>query len=296
MGREIKRVPLDFNWPIDKIWDGFLMPETLHEKACQRRDGSGYSAAGRRLHQLWYGYVPFDPTENGSTPYTAATPEVRAFAERNVGYAPEFYGVGELDIVSEAQRLADLFNGRWMNHLSQYDVDALVESGRLMDFTHTWDPENRWHPRDPMPKITADEVNRWSILGFGHDAINAGNVIEAACKRNGVPHRCPDCEGHGCIEVYPGQRAEADAWERTEPPAGEGWQLWETVSEGSPITPVYDTPEGLARYISSPSYHWGRGSTTYDQALAMVTAGWAPSMIVKGGTLYTAEESAEALA
>jgi hypothetical protein len=23
MGREIKRVPLDFDWPLDKVWHGF---------------------------------------------------------------------------------------------------------------------------------------------------------------------------------------------------------------------------------------------------------------------------------
>jgi hypothetical protein len=26
MGREIRRVPLDFAWPIDMVWKGFLSP------------------------------------------------------------------------------------------------------------------------------------------------------------------------------------------------------------------------------------------------------------------------------
>lgn len=31
-----------------------------------------------------------------------------------------------------------------------------------------------------------------------------------------------------------------------EPPRGEGWQLWETTSEGSPTSPVFKTAEELA--------------------------------------------------
>jgi len=37
-----------------------------------------------------------------------------------------------------------------------------------------------------------------------------------------------------------------------DPPTGEGWQLWETVSEGSPLTPVCATAEELARYCADP--------------------------------------------
>lgn len=33
-----------------------------------------------------------------------------------------------------------------------------------------------------------------------------------------------------------------------DPPDGEGFQLWETTSEGSPISPVFTTPEELAEW------------------------------------------------
>lgn len=39
--------------------------------------------------------------------------------------------------------------------------------------------------------------------------------------------------------------------ERREPPSGEGWQVWETVSEGSPVTPVFPTAESLARQLKT---------------------------------------------
>ena len=37
--------------------------------------------------------------------------------------------------------------------------------------------------------------------------------------------------------IWPGYLEE----ERREPPIGDGWQVWETVSEGSPVTPVFAT-------------------------------------------------------
>lgn len=280
MGREIRRVPADFDCPVGKTWQGFLMPERFHEDNCEACEGRGYSPEARELMDQWYGNAVFDPASTGSTPYTVETPEVREFAERNVAHSPEFYGRGESAIVREAQRLADLFNKQWGHHLSQQDVDALIAENRLRDFTHTWakDREPRFQPIEPAPVVTAEQVNRWSIRGgFGHDAINCGIVIDARCKAMGVSDRCAACDGHGSTEAYEGQRAESEAWEPTEPPTGDGWQLWETVTEGSPISPVFTTPEDLARWMVSGQSKWMM-PTDYDAALRFIHAGWAPTL------------------
>lgn len=283
MGREIKRVPLTFDWPLNKIWDGYLSPDKFDEIPCPDCKG-GYSPRAQYLYDLWYGKVPFDPQSTGSTRLTSSSPAVVAFAERNLDNAPEYYGTGRFALSREAQRLADLFNGSWSHHLAQEDVDALVEAGRLRDFTHTWeaDREPRFQPKEPPVIPTAAEVNEWSLRSMGHDGINAYRVIKARCEREGVSDTCSTCGGHGSTEAYPGQRAEAEAWERTEPPEGDGWQLWETVSEGSPISPVCTSAEALARWMSSPAYSWGvsKGSEiSYDTALNFVTAGWAPTLV-----------------
>lgn len=74
-------------------------------------------------------------------------------------------------------------------------------------------------------------------------------------------HSCDDCrklyEGDAdfcqeeatpyCIYYNPLYR---DQWYH-EPPKGEGYQLWETTSEGSPISPVFASAEELAAWCES---------------------------------------------
>jgi hypothetical protein len=281
MGRKIMRVPLDFAWPLDEVWKGYLLPEKFHSDPCPDCK-NGHSWQYEFLHDLWYGHRPFDPAMTGSTPWLLDHPVIRAKAERNISEASWFYGSGQVAVVREAQRLADHYNNGWIHHLSQADVDALVAGNRLWEFTRKVVPGKGWVDRDEPVHLTAAQVNEWSLQGMGHDSINAYIVIRARCERYGTPTTCPTCKGHGGLETYPGQRAEAEAWEWEEPPTGPGWQLWETVSEGSPISPVFETPEQLAHWMSSPAYCWGvsRGEdNTYAKALAFVKDGWAPSFI-----------------
>lgn len=274
MGRQVRRVPIDFDWPLNEVWQGFLLPECLHTNKCPDCE-NGYSPAAQNLLDLWYGNAPFNPISTGSKPWRHDTPAIRARAERNLTQAPDFYGTGEAAIVREAQRLADFFNSQWAHHLHQDDVDALVAADRLVDFTHTWSRETGWQKKEPPVKPTALEVNEWSLQGLGHDGINAHIVIQARCEREGIDEHCLTCKGHGSIEKYLGQRNEVEAWEPTEPPKGEGWQLWETVSEGSPVSPVFATADGLAAWMSDPE----RGSrwVPTDTARRFIDAGWAPT-------------------
>lgn len=257
MGREVKRVPLSFDWPLGEVWDGYLTPKRLREKKCEACDGGGYSPEAERLKNRWYGDVPFDPAETGSSPFTVETPEVRAFAERNVANSPAFYGSGEAAVVREAQRLIGMWNGQWSHHLHQRDVDVLLAEGRLPEFAG----------QSP----TAAEVNTWSLRGFGHDSINQSIVVRAECARLGVPETCETCCGHGSVERWPGQRAEAESWEPIQPPTGEGWQMWETTSEGSPSSPVFETPEALADYCATHVSVFGRSMAPRDQWLSIIT-------------------------
>lgn len=99
---------------------------------------------------------------------------------------------------------------------------------------------------------------------------------------------CAVCKGTG---IHPDDNAAADAWEPTEPPAGDWWQVWETVSEGSPVTPSFATAEELIDYLVQYGDAWdqqrGDGGWKRENAEAFVKRGNAVSLVVAGGKVYT---------
>lgn len=222
MGREIKRVPLDFDWPLHQVWAGYVGP--YHGVECQSCDGTGYSPDYRDLELRWYG-------RDGQGP-------------------------------------------AWMHHLEQSDVDALIEAKRLRDLTRN----------GHVP--TVDEVNAWSHVFLGHDGINSWICIEARCKREGREVECLACRGKGEFWASPEIEQLAENWERMEPPVGEGWQVWETVSEGSPISPVFATAGDLVDWLVAEGY-----SRMAAQAFAQ--SGFAMSAMMVNGHVY---QDIEALA
>lgn len=291
MGREIKRVALDFVWPHNKVWEGFVNFHSDKSCKCLDCDGSGSSPESRRLADMWYGKAPFKPEDNGCEPLTPETPEVKERAQRNLDSNPQYYGTGPAALRREGQRLCDLWNAQWGHHLRQCDVDALVEAGRLMDFTHQWSAEAGWVKREPAVCPTAQEVNRWSLLGMGHDGINQWSCVSAECERLGVSGMCDKCVGDGCLWPSEQDRLDFEGWTRTEPPEGEGYQLWETVSEGSPVSPVFDTPEDLARWLVRNPHGIDKG-TSYETWLAFIRGpGWAPSMALESGIVKSGVSS-----
>lgn len=106
----------------------------------------------------------------------------------------------------EAKKIADAwydFNKtgkRWCDKITQDEVQALVDAGRLMDFTHTFERGKGWVRRGDLYIPTAKEVNDWEKgRGMGHDAINRSICIEARCKRLGIEKLCKACSGNGYI-------------------------------------------------------------------------------------------------
>lgn len=57
-------------------------------------------------------------------------------------------------------------------------------------------------------------------------------------------------------------------------------QVYETVSEGTPVTPPFATREELVDYLVSAGGH------SREAATALVSEGWAPSMVITGGKIY----------
>lgn len=64
------------------------------------------------------------------------------------------------------------------------------------------------------------------------------------------------------------------------------FQMYEDTSEGTPISPVFETPEALARWLADTGASaFASDTATYEQWLHIARGGWAPSMVVTGGQI-----------
>lgn len=70
-----------------------------------------------------------------------------------------------------------------------------------------------------------------------------------------------------------------------------GWCMYETTTEGTPISPVLRTPEELAEWLAeNHASSFGGATATREQWLSMIRAGWAPSAIIQNGTMTSGVE------
>jgi len=67
------------------------------------------------------------------------------------------------------------------------------------------------------------------------------------------------------------------------------YQLWENVSEGTPVSPPFERLDDLVEYLAINGDQWdqerGRGGWGIERAKAFCAVGWAPSFISVNGKL-----------
>lgn len=222
MGREIKRVALDFDWPLAKIWAGYENP---HYQKC-----------------------PAPGCDSGMLP--------------------------------------------------AYDyIEGIVT---LLSMLAWCDAEQRPHPYlEHIPHlrrgICPDVMVREFVQGLaGRKDIGPGigsdwAIMKALFNAAGVPEDwglCKHCKGEGWD---PTTKAQRETWVPTEPPAGAGWQVWETVSDGSPISPVFATREELIDWLVQPGKGpggWDRGYTRAAAEAFVQDGGSVPSLMIVGDVMY----------
>lgn len=67
--------------------------------------------------------------------------------------------------------------------------------------------------------------------------------------------------------------------------------MYEDTSEGTPISPAFDTPEKLARWLAdNGASSFGSSTATYEEWLPVCRGGWAPSMVMVDGQLMSGVE------
>jgi hypothetical protein len=231
MGRILKRVPLDFKWSINQRWKGYINPYRSQEcKACEQ---TGLNPETKKIEDEWYNFDNAIYRQNPHKP--------------NARYNINAHS----------------------NNITEVEVEALVRAGRLSDLLDSWyhfnDNKNVWEKCDTsvpynerkwveceQPTFpTPEQVNEWEIKGpFGHDAINRSICTEARAKELGVFGLCECCNGDGEIWFSDEIKKLSENWERVDPPMGDGYQMWENTSEGSPQSPVFETLDELCEWCS----------------------------------------------
>lgn len=62
--------------------------------------------------------------------------------------------------------------------------------------------------------------------------------------------------------------------------------MYEDTTEGTPISPAFETPEELARWLTdNGASAFGSMTATYEQWLATCKSGWAVSAVIQNGVL-----------
>lgn len=267
MGRELKRVPIDFKWSIGQLWKGYINPyRSMECKSCER---TGLNPATKKLNDDWYA---FDKDDDWVYP--------------------------------EGTKGRRWNNAAWSNHITDIEVKALVTGGRLNDLMDKWyrydEDKSKWFylneeqdkPRNEWqwvecaePKMpTAEQVNEWNRKGHGHghDAINRWICVNTRAKHLGVYGHCEYCEEGEIWQSEEIKKLSAE-WQRFDPPTGDGFQLWSTTTEGHPMSPVFKTLNELCDYLEKEKVSvFGSSTWTKEE--------WYKSL--SGGNVYYQEGNA----
>ena len=216
MGKSLKRVPMDFKYPLNQTWKGYINPyKSIECKAC---NGSGFNEATMKLNKEWYTY-----SDNGK-----------------------------------------IIEG-WQYNLEQDEVQALLNANRLWDFTRVAinneqkeiikqkikEGGNSWLPFNNGYIPTANEVNVWAKIGFGHDTTNRIICVKTRAMRLGVFGICSYCDGEGEAWYSDEIRKLYDECKQYDPPIGDGYQLWELEQ---PISSVFLTLDDLCEWAADNVY------------------------------------------
>lgn len=204
---EAKRLNAE-KWQLDLL---DLNPEYTcwgpHEDYMWTKDDAGWNS--RQIRPTWSEFGPWelDDLNECVNFYFSVTRESKECETcGGNGYHPK------------AQEIADSYydldnrGTKWVHSITQDEVQALVDAGRLIDFTHQWKQGEGWKKKEPPVVPTAEEVNSWARKGMGHDAINRHILIRTRLKRLGLPETCPTCDGHGYVYTAPSAHVSLTLW------------------------------------------------------------------------------------
>lgn len=120
-----------------------------------------------------------------------------------------------------------------------------------------------------------DEAKRQWDAGFTRD-----------WSADGIAFKAKDAEDTETYEEYAGERpTQYEYMPYWKPEERTHLQMYETCTEGTPISPVMETPEELARWLAdNGASSFGSSTASYEDWLATIKQGWAPSAVFSPST------------
>lgn len=245
MGRTLRRVPVDFQWPLNKVWKGFINP---HFKPCPGENETcfgGYTAAGKWLDSVCR-FIALLAEQ------AEMAPRAEQMKARGITYPHPYLENFEQAPHTELPRAI---------YAELSDVQDRTE--RHNAFLKAY----KKHPSKLLPLTTELQTLIEALSGEKAEGMLGSNISYALFKRllefAKVDHDtwgiCPICKGHAkdpsIYEAY-------ENWKAEDPPTGEGFQLWETTSEGSPISPVFDNLDALCAWCEDNATTMGSAKTS----------------------------------
>jgi hypothetical protein len=154
-----------------------------------------------------------------------------------------------------------------------------VEMGREVRMV----PADWKHPT--QEGFYSDGSIRYSSLFDGSDfEARAADWDEEAAKwdRGEFPSYAEDSDKAGSYAEWAGDRPDPSDYMPNWPEAERThYMMYETTSEGSPISPAFATPEELAKWLAdNGASSFGASTASYESWLRVCKGGWAPSAVV----------------
>ncbi len=124
----------------------------------------------------------------------------------------------------------------------------------------------------PIGKVWYGYYNKY--FNFCHSEYSAGcDGCKAYAKIKGIPLNIYVNGDEGCPEFDEYYNL-PDMSEKVEPPKGDGYQLWETTSEGSPSSPVFETLDKLCEWCEVNATTFADFKATKEEWIQMLSDGF----------------------
>lgn len=299
MGREIKRVEANFDWPLGERWAGSVAPPDGKDECPDCKldgDSCGYNDVGRAFYALG--------TRRGEH-FNYKKHFASEWATRHRG---------TVEIFEEKGLLRDLGYHEANPILPQDVKDTSPTQRAFLELLAKKSAETRkWERNYTMGSMIDSRYALYDTMCILAEAL--GSTMEEAFY-------CRTCKGDATVVVDEEQNRLYENYNADDPdpsvgptpngpPPGEWWQVWETVSEGSPVTPAFATAEELINYLSENGDLWcqrrmadeavrgtfGLPPTTKpsrESATRFVLgSGFVPSMVIQDGVIKTDIHAAE---